>query len=220
MNKNLIKIEKKPLFKRLDKDAKACYNIFMFTMDIVNQTDENALKDFPEFVGADGAVVALFFDGTPVGAAQVVFERTGEIETDNIRSGKKSENDFNSGRSGKKLENDFDNGRSGKKLENDFDNGRSGKKIENDLEDIRADFIGNAPKEVRRIKKLSLKKGFDGADIRRFFVRSLVFKLLDGEKWIYSDFQDALLDEIGFLPFENGARCRSDSVVFKKMCGD
>jgi hypothetical protein len=170
-------------------------------MGIVNQTDEDLLKDFPEFVGADGAVVALFFDGKPVGAAQIVFERSEsggleEIRPESVAEEIRAENGAESG----------------------VEKIRSGSGFGSDLERIRSDFKGKGPKELRRIKKLSLKEGFDGSDIRRFFVRSLVFKLLDGEKWIYSDFKDALLEEIGFSSFENGLRCRSDLVVFKKMC--
>jgi hypothetical protein len=164
----------------------------MFIIDIVDQTDENILKDFPEFVGADGAVVALFFDGTPVGAAQVVFERG--IDLNEIMSENGAEKDSEIVK---------------------FESG-----LESGLNEIQSDFSKKEPKELRRVKKMSLKKGFDALDIRRFFIRSLVFKLLDGNKWIYSDFKDALLEEIGFLPFGDGLRCRSDSVVFKKMCGD
>ncbi|MDR2090670.1 MAG: hypothetical protein LBP62_03350 [Clostridiales bacterium] len=80
------------------------------------------------------------------------------------------------------------------------------------------DYSGKGGKDIRRIKKLSLKERFRGADTRRFFVRSLVLKLLDGEKWIYSDFTDPLLEEIGFAPFGDGMRCRSDSVRFRRMC--
>jgi hypothetical protein len=125
----------------------------MFTIDIANQADGNsgALRDFPEFIGAEGAIVILLFNGGTVGAAQVVF--------------------------------------------------------------------GKYP----LIKKLALSDGFGGEDIRRFFIRSLVLKLTGatGEcGWIYSAVSDPLFAEIGFLPSENGLRCRADRVNFKKMCGE
>lgn len=75
-------------------------------------------------------------------------------------------------------------------------------------------------KDGAKIEKVTLKDGFDGEETRRFFLRSLVFKLCVGNGRIFSSFKDPLLAEIGFEKNGEGMSCLAKNVVFKKMCGD
>ncbi|MDR1939341.1 MAG: hypothetical protein LBQ40_00910 [Clostridiales bacterium] len=69
------------------------------------------------------------------------------------------------------------------------------------------------------LRRLKILPSYDYADCRRFFVRALVLALKEGVEYIYSEFDDAMLGEIGFCKTEGGMSCRSADIVFKKMCG-
>jgi hypothetical protein len=69
------------------------------------------------------------------------------------------------------------------------------------------------------ITKLRAEPPYDALECRRFFIRSLVLKLLANRTVIRTRFCDGLLAEIGFEDDGSGGMaCSAEKVVFKKIC--
>ncbi|MDR3294068.1 MAG: hypothetical protein LBT20_08220 [Clostridiales bacterium] len=69
------------------------------------------------------------------------------------------------------------------------------------------------------ITKLRAEPPYDVTECRRFFIRSLVLKLLANRAPIRTRFCDELLAEIGFEDDGSGGMtCLAEKVVFKKIC--